>query len=545
MAKLPEFLQDLVDAGWSPEQPSAECRAAIAPLLESNLEPEDARGVHWIFIGLTLTVRFGRRTNLRESMVRLAAAALLLVSEGHEPSRENVRELIGKLRSWERDVYGPALQRMEEADELKVEDRATYEPALTAQELANVVVAICLYRYTTIVGEMSSGEREAQGLSGQVQDLAKPLAHLITEQDLAGLVVAEKGAIIQLKFIVSGRFKDRRDDLDKMEVAACDISMIVNPGILVQAGWMEPGAVHSDQEALGRVLKRNAEWLQSVAMPAIDKSRERGDQDPSWGARLLRDSRAPDCRDSAITALYMGSLQRQRIYFTPEESLRALRTAVRKHEAYKPSDFKEKEKTLIANQRDASCWSQLIVEERGFEDAMYINSQGRIGLGWTEAKNALDSFFGHFQQHKAEPGRVEAPPDEEAEFLDSLTRSREPRPATASVLSELRDVVQDHRWAVGLLDRILDSLDFLADRGNDAAAEVCAAEAIRLVTLIESVADRGLRAAIFYAWGRAQSGEGIWSRKECAEAFDTSVSTMQRRSQDGRKMLKGSDLGES
>ena len=137
------LLQELRIAGWDPNAPSEECTAAIRrPDMPGDLGDADARGVHWLLLQVILLSRFarGKPDAEREALLRKAAVAFVLASEGVPMEPDRLLAMQGQLTEWESDRFWPAQRAM--GDGLAAgprewsEFRRRFDPAATFLELS-------------------------------------------------------------------------------------------------------------------------------------------------------------------------------------------------------------------------------------------------------------------------------------------------------------------------------------------------------------------------------------------------------------------------
>lgn len=136
----------IIEAGWDPLNPSAECQAALQwPRVLHRMHPKDAWGIHADLTARKLVSRFLRGTAPDEESARLMrfTAQLHVMAETTpraEWTLEVQREVTARLDAWERTSLRPAEDRLLADARAHGADyiwrhRDRYEPALTCGEL--------------------------------------------------------------------------------------------------------------------------------------------------------------------------------------------------------------------------------------------------------------------------------------------------------------------------------------------------------------------------------------------------------------------------
>jgi hypothetical protein len=228
--------------------------------------------------------------------------------------------------------------------------------------------------------------------------------------------------------------------------------------------------------------------------------------------------------------------------------LRAIQNAIRLHEAYKPKILREGKEMLGSNKLvGAAGLARALETSVGFTNLVWIDKDHELVPSPMQTKDALDGVGGRWHREKAERRTksmdqpAETNEDGDAYKLHDLKG----RGSRSDVMGSVEvSLARDAATGIGigsLLKEILDSIDTVAGSQPEAALSM-AAEVLRLVALLRSEPDAGIRAGILYAWGRGDRYRGGLDPKAIAGTLGVGVKTIRRREADGRLRLVAAGL---
>lgn len=188
--EVDRFYAALKAEGWSPLDPSTECRSANwAPPLLQRLHPSDALGVQIQLVACRVWSKFGRNAEISPSLANhmLLAAAWLALSwcmPSGSVSRSQATQALSYFIRWTRTRHRPSTVRMSGASKEEIRsDPQRFEPAYTCSVLthqAGFVDVEASLRAATAAIALNDPERRTELARKKVS-----LAELEAVQDLS------------------------------------------------------------------------------------------------------------------------------------------------------------------------------------------------------------------------------------------------------------------------------------------------------------------------------------------------------------------------